>query len=377
MPYITVPLPEVYHQLTLDDILGWDNTKVGGLITSNKTNTRTWYVQEIPEKLKKDFDIGRLFHALRRFNINNKELFEVERKSLYREFYIPKRSGGLRRIDAPNDELMAALHGLKNILERHMLATHHTSAFAYVQQRSTIDAVKRHQRNGSWWFLKTDFSDFFGNTNREVLYSMLEQLFPFCWLAEDPEGKAELEKALDLCFLGDGLPQGTPISPLLTNLVMIPIDHYLSNTLRKDEKKFVYTRYADDILISSKYDFDYKKVVEYIREVLKKFNAPYPIKPEKTRYGSRNGANWNLGVMLNKDNEITIGHKKKKQFLAMISNFVRDNKAGNGWPLHDVQTLAGITSYYKMVEKETIGRMIAYSNKKFGVDFEAMLKAAL
>ena len=198
MPYITVPLPEVYHQITLDEILGWDNTKIGGLITSNKTNTRTWFVQEIPEKLKKDFDIGRLFHALRRFNINNKELFEVERKSLYREFYIPKRSGGLRRIDAPNDELMAALHGLKNILERNMLATHHTSAFAYVQQRSTIDAVKRHQRNGSWWFLKTDFSDFFGNTNREFLYSMIEQLFPFCWLVEDPEGKAELEKALEV-----------------------------------------------------------------------------------------------------------------------------------------------------------------------------------
>lgn len=37
--------------------------------------------------------------------------------------------------------------------------------------------------------------------------------------------------------------------------MMIPVDFKLSNTLRNFEKQsFIYTRYADDFIISSKYD---------------------------------------------------------------------------------------------------------------------------
>ena len=290
---------------------------------------------------------------------------------------IPKKSKGLREINAPVPELMVALRQLKTIFETNMSALYHTSAFAYIKGRCTVDCVKRHQQNKSRWFAKLDFSDFFGSTTEEFVISMFSRIFPFSEIVKRKDGLEALKRALSLCFLNGGLPQGTPISPTITNIMMIPIDHQLFNELRKMDEHYVYTRYADDILISSRWSFDYNKLQDYVLGVLKKFNAPFELKKEKTRYGSSAGRNWNLGVMLNKDNNITIGHQKKKIFKAMCCNYICDKKKGVSWELHDVQVFSGLISYYRMIEKDYINYVIDQNNKKFGVNLEALIKADL
>lgn len=181
---------------------------------------------------------------------------------------------------------------------------------------------------------------------------MICKIFPFSEVVKLPEGAAALKTALSLCFLDGGLPQGTPISPMLTNLIMIPIDHALCNDLLR--RGFIYTRYADDIQISSKVSFDYSEVCRQIESVLARFDAPYHIKPTKTRYGSSAGRNWNLGVMLNKDNQITIGRKNKDYLKAACNNYINDRRHNVRWEQHDVLVLSGKISYYKMVEPEYI-----------------------
>jgi hypothetical protein len=147
--------------------------------------------------------------------------------------------------------------------------------------------------------------------------------------------------------------------------MMILIDHKLSNSLRNfDSRKFVYTRYADDIILSCKIDFDKNKIQQYVTDVLKEFNAPFSINSAKTRYGSSAGRNWNLGLMLNAQNEITIGHKRKKEFKAMLDNYIRDRKSGQGWDRHDIQVLSGLISYYKMVERDYINYLIQQCGDK-------------
>ena len=159
---------------------------------------------------------------------------------------------------------------------------------------------------------------------------------------------------------------------------MIPIDHKLSNTLRNfDNKRFVYTRYADDLLISCKIDFDKDKIQQFVINTLLEFKAPFTIKLEKTRYGSAAGRNWNLGVMLNKDNQITVGHKRKKEFKAMLDNYIRDRKSGNGWELHDIQVLGGLISYYRMVEREYIDFLLNQYSEKHKSDIEQCIKTDL
>ena len=347
-------------------------------VYTNTSNTRTYFAERVNPKLLDNTDIGQMIALLHSFNQTHEVLFNEDMSSLYHTFYIPKSSGGLRRIDAPEQELMNALRQLKVLLEENMFALYHTSVFAYVRGRCTVDAVKRHQQNESKWFIKLDFSNFFGSTTPEFVMSMLSMIFPFSEIVKSETGSIELTKALELCFLNGGLPQGTPISPFITNLMMIPLDHRFSNSLRNFEKnRFVYTRYADDLLISSKYDFDKDKVQEFITNTLREFNAPFSIKPEKTRYGSSAGRNWNLGVMLNKDNQITIGHKKKKHFKAMLDNYIRMKQQGQNWELHDVQVLSGLISYYRMIEKNYIDYVLSSYSQKNQFDILSSIKSDL
>lgn len=376
MPYVTVRQTPRMHQVTLEDIL---KDEVGldafAPAPASASGTVTRFRETLNPEFVHKFDIHSMILALRFFAEKHAALYDTKREDLYDTFQIPKKTGGLRTINAPHPKLMAALRELKAILEKDMFALYHTSAFAYVPSRSTLDAIKRHQLNQSRWFLKTDFSDFFGSSTPEFIMRMLEIIFPFSEIVREEGGREALSKALDLCFLNGGLPQGTPISPMLTNLMMIPIDHELFGALAKD--RYVYTRYADDIQISHRVSFDQKKMVAYIDSVLEKFGAPFKIKPQKTRYGSSAGRNWNLGLMLNKDNDITIGWRKKKQFKAMCCNFVCDSKSGVRWDIHDLYTFSGLIAYYKMIEPEYIEHVIAEANSKWNVNLKAMLRAAI
>lgn len=377
MIYFTIKQPPKYKQISLEDLLfGRDIRPV--IMNKNMANTRTFELDKPMEKMLSLFDFASLLNKLIEFNNKYEFLRNKERKQLYSSFHIPKRKGGLRRIDAPNDELKDALNELKTIFEEDFGALYHTGAFAYIKNRSTVDAAKRHQVNESKWFGKLDLSDFFGSTTIEFVLNQLSMIFPFSELMKTQTGQNEIRTALDLAFLNGGLPQGTPFSPLITNIIMIPIDFRLTKALRQFNKQsFVYTRYADDFIISSKFDFNIEEIEKLISKTLNEFNAPFSIKKEKTRYGSSAGSNWILGVMLNKDNEITIGHKKKKHFQTILSNYILDKLNGKTWKLEDIQVMEGYRSYYRMIEGETIDRIIDHMNKKFNVNVVSMIKADL
>jgi len=265
----------MHRQMSIDDLLfGTDADST--LINSNISNTKTYEVMTAGERFNRAFDFDGLINKLKEFNESVNYLREKPRSSLYYTFHIPKSSGGLRRIDAPVIELKDALRKLKRIFENDFKALYHTSAFAYVKKRSHLDAIKRHQANESKWFGKYDLSNFFGSTTLEFVMRMFEMVFPFSEIMKYKTGREELEKALELAFLNGGLPQGTPISPLITNIMMIPIDFKLSNGFREfHDQSFVYTRYADDFLVRSRYTFDPKEVERILNRVSEIISRSY------------------------------------------------------------------------------------------------------
>lgn len=377
MYYVTVREPPKHHQMTLEEFLFQENPQIRPPLM-NETNTHTYEFKYIGWKFRNRVDVPKMIQMLEMFNENTASLRDAPRASLYREFSIPKQTGGLRRISAPKDDLMLALRELKAIFEHGFGILYHTSAFAYVKGRSTVGALKRHQQNESRWFAKFDMKDFFGSTTQEFVMDMFSRIYPFALVVESERGRTALETALSLCFLKGGLPQGTPISPLLTNIMMIPIDFRMTQVFRDfDGKNFVYTRYADDFALSCRFDFNLAKVEEKIGEVLREFHAPFSIKKEKTHYGSNSGANWMLGLMLNKDNDITVGYKRRRELERMLYNYVRDKKNGTPWPLEDIQTMEGKRSYYSMVEGARFDEKVNELGKKLGVDIIAMIRADL
>lgn len=376
MPYFVTKAPPRFHQLSVDEYL-FEDRAVNGFTALCETETVTRYWKSIPETVRASYNIPLAIQALANFNRIHEDLFKAERTTLYHTFYIPKRSGGSRRIDQPLPELMSALYELRHLFETvfHADMLYHTAAFAYVQKRNTVKLVKKHQQNASVWFAHYDFHNFFGSVTLDFLMRMLTMIYPFSEVVATLGGHDQLKQALSLCFLNGGLPQGTPISPMLTNIMMIPLDHKFNNRIQAFGKQnYVYTRYADDISISSRKPFDYKKVEAEIVESLQALQAPLELNAKKTSYGNNKGSNWMFGMMLNAENNITIGWKNIKAFRSTLNTYLYDRSQGAIWPLDRVQSLSGLISYYNMIDERWVESILDVYNKKYHTSVQYCLK---
>lgn len=299
----------------------------------------------------------------------------------YTTFRIPKASGGYRTINAPSERLKDRQRLIVNHLQNHCKILETPWAYAYVKGLSAIDALRKHQENQSKWFLKLDIKDFFPSCTQTKVLDTLRHIFPICsWNEADKLALDEL--LIEHCFFGDNphLPQGAVTSPFLSNLVMVPHDWKIADILRNAQnhglpkQKYVYTRYADDIIISSKGQFDWHIMQRLIQEQL---TPEFILKAEKTRYGSSAGRNWNLGCMLNVDNNITIGHKQKEEWKRKMMDIIIRFNNNAPIPLAERQQLMGLLSYYRSIEPDYFNYLIRHYHEKYQVNFETIIKAPL
>ena len=155
----------------------------------------------------------------------------------YTQFRISKKRGGFRVIDSPNYNLKQIQEKiLQQILYR---ITINDSSFGFVKNRSIIDNANKHSRNN--FMLGIDLKDFFPSIKSSRVYYIFRYLCGYCH---------EVSYSLMLLVTKDeSLPQGAPTSPFISNIVAYKLDYRISELARKMD--FEYTRYADDISISS------------------------------------------------------------------------------------------------------------------------------
>lgn len=277
----------------------------------------------------------------------------------YNKFKIPKQTGGMREIESPTGLLRVTQTNLKYTLEKAVLVDE--NAYAYVKGKSIKDCVEKHKENESNYFLHLDLKDFFGSCTREFVFKQLGQIIPFSLFDQE-----ELKQHIEIAFKeDDGLPQGAPTSPVLSNIIMIPIDFKIQKMLKEYGQDFVYTRYADDIIISNKNYFNYKEIVKRIKTRMA--DTPLKLNEQKTHFGTRAGKNWILGVMLNRDNNITIGHRTKESFRAYTFDIVCKLK-NNQLNAFEASKYLGLISYYDFIETGYSTRMLEKYAKKINLN---------
>ena len=334
--------------------------------------------------------VTRTVALLHEFWETNRHLKTETMQEHYTKYFVPKRDGGRREINDPDAAIRNALGHYNDmgslcwILNQAMYATYHTCAFAYVQNRCAKFAVQRHANKKSRWFLKTDLSNFFGSITLDCLVKMMKMCYPWC-LFNDEQTEI-LRNALSLAFLNGVLPQGSTASPMLTNILMIPVDYTINKFCHEYTKEvdgeqrlqpLVYTRYADDIYISSKYQFDWKSVLAFLRKTFADFEMPLVIKDEKTRYVSNAGRNWILGVMYNKDCQITVGHKRKKRLKTCIFQFMQSIGTENQWSPEDAMVLQGQIAYCRNIEPDATDKIVEEYSQKFNKEVASCLKRVI
>lgn len=296
-------------------------------------------------------------------------------QELYYTFRIPKKTSGFREINAPCEILKEWQSKFANFLQKDLQIATHNAAFAYVKNRSIVDSLKKHQNNNSKWFLKLDIKNFFPSCKKDFVYEKLCNIYPCALFSE--ESKQILKNLIHMCCLNGELPQGSPASPLLSNIIFTEYDYKITETLKINStagQYFTYTRYADDILISARKTFNWTEYQNTIQTIL---GEEFKLKTEKTRYGSSAGRNWNLGLMLNKDNKITTGHVNKQNLKASLHQFIIACKEGTPYTIPETQHLQGVLNYAKQIEPDYINYLIQHYSRKFNCDILAAIKYCL
>lgn len=201
--------------------------------------------------------------------------------SRYKAFTIKKRSGADRTIHAPVKGLKTILRSLNFVLQ--CMYESHKAATGFVLEKSIVDNAKKHV--GHHYVLNLDLKDFFHSFDRNRVKIGL-MYAPFN-LRGDKEPLAFL--LASLCthpFEIDGvvktvLPQGSPTSPTLTNILCKKLDYRLSGLANRFG--VTYTRYADDITFSSLHNiFKNEEFNKELRRIIED-DQKLEINPAKTR----------------------------------------------------------------------------------------------
>ena len=222
----------------------------------------------------------------------------------YHRFRISKGNGKYRQITAPNEDLkMEQDTFLREVLYQVMP---HDAANGFVPNRSIVTNAEPHI--GQRIVLNVDIKDFFGSTKRKAIERALVRFYT----GEGQIAIEDIEDKIDLVTYYGYLPQGSPASPHLANMVMYDFDVWLTSECRKYGLQ--YTRYADDITVSG--DHIPKGLLNEIRTQLKGYG--YRLAPNKIHFTGKHQRQMVTGLVVNE--KVQLPRSTRRWFRAVLHN---------------------------------------------------------
>lgn len=236
-------------------------------------------------------------------------LYILKTDTQYCEFKLAKRSGGMRVISAPTEKLKSlqsslsqllldCIDDINNIKYPTLKEKRSTLAHGFVRERSIITNAMMHlnQKN----VLNIDLHNFFDSFNfgRVRGFFIKNKNFKL-----NPNIATVIAQIA--CY-NNKLPQGSPCSPVITNLITHSLDIRLASLAKK--YSCTYSRYADDITFSTRQKVFPSKIIrqengQYIpakklRSEIKR--AGFSINDKKTRIQYKDSRQDVTGLIVNK-----------------------------------------------------------------------------
>ena len=232
-------------------------------------------------------------------------------KKSYKTFHIPKKSGGVREISAPKALLKSFLTYTNKLLQAFYDAPEYVTGF--VPEKSVIDNAERHV--GMNYVFNTDLMNFFPSITKSRVWATLKYP-PFKFndtIADAVAGLCCTEVKID----GEKrwvLPQGSPCSPILTNIVCRNLDRQLHGLAKKYNLR--YSRYADDITFSSNRNV-FQEGGEFQQELESIITRQhFTINEKKTRLQKKNERQEVTGLLVNDRVNVT------REYVRWIDNLL-------------------------------------------------------
>ena len=208
-----------------------------------------------------------------------------------RRVWLPKPGGGQRGLGIPNVIDRIVGQAAHQVLSPHYEPTFHKSSHGFRPGRSCHTAIaeaREHLQDGYEWVVDLDLEKFFDRVHHQRLLARLEQR------VSDPKLLSLIHRMLKakvvmpdgvVMSVQEGVPQGGPLSPLLSNIVLDELDREL------EQRGHRFVRYADDCNIYVRSERSGKRVmasvVRFIERRLRlKVNAEKSAvsRPEKRHF---------------------------------------------------------------------------------------------
>ena len=267
----------------------------------------------------------------------------------YKSYTIPKRTGGVREIHHPSKELKALQRWLlQNVIGKWPV---HPAAMAYRPKVSILQNARKHV--GSRFLLRMDFKGFFPSiTSDDVKLFLRNSGFS---QQENWDG-TDVELFTSIVCRNGRLTIGAPSSPALSNALCYELDHKLESLAH--ERSTVYTRYADDLFLSTEQPDVLKDFRDLVVSVVTSLACPAAlvVNESKTRHSSKKRRRRVTGLVLGSDNRVGVGRWRKRYIRGLIHRFPSLSPTDKG-------SLAGLLSFARSVEPDFVNALIL----KFGV----------
>jgi len=158
---------------------------------------------------------------------------------------IPKPAGGVRTLGVPTVVDRLIQQALHQVLQPLFEPTFSAGSFGFRSGRGAHQAVRKAQeyiRAGKRWVVDIDLEKFFDRVNHDVLMARV------AGQVSDARVLKLIRRFLQAGMMSDGLveprmegtPQGGPLSPLLSNILLNDLDQEL------ERRNLAFCRYADD-----------------------------------------------------------------------------------------------------------------------------------
>ncbi len=188
-------------------------------------------------------------------------LYKLPPEQKYKSFEIPKRNGGTRLIQAPTPRLKVLQRGLAKLLYECVKevdsakAAKSSISHGFQKGRSILTNASPHKARR--YVLNFDLEAFFPSIN----FGRVRGLF-----IKSSAFKLDKKVATVIAQIAchdNALPQGSPCSPIISELIAQRLDMKLVQVAKK--YKCTFTRYADDITFSSNQK-DFPAAIAYCNE---------------------------------------------------------------------------------------------------------------
>jgi group II intron reverse transcriptase/maturase len=273
-----------------------------------------------------------------------------------RRVEIPKPDGGVRQLGIPTVQDRLIQQAIAQVLTPMFEAVFSPHSYGFRPGRSAHQAIQKAQeyiQEGYDWVVDIDLEKFFDRVNHDMLMARVARV------VKDKRVLKLIRAYLNSGVMVNGVvmeteegtPQGGPLSPLLSNIMLNDLDRELEGRGHK------FVRYADDCNIYVKTQRAGERVMEGVKQYLEK-KLKLRVNPKKSKVERATRVKF-LGFSFYKRKGevfIRIADRTKERFMEKMRILTRRTRSGR---LENIigeinRYVVGWTAYFRLADTPSV-----------------------